>query len=81
VDLGAGEIVVLAPEGLLVRVDAEVNMGELVVRELNGDLRSLGTGSDERVERQFDVGNSDDPVVELDLEVSAGQIEVRRVAS
>jgi phage shock protein PspC (stress-responsive transcriptional regulator) len=81
VDLGAGEIVVLAPEGLLVRVDAEVNMGELVVRELNGDLRSLGTGSDERVERQFDVGNSDDPVVELDLQVSAGQIEVRRVAS
>jgi hypothetical protein len=81
VDVGAGEIVVLAPEGLLVRVDADVRMGDIVIRELDGSMRSLRTGSDERVQEKFDVGSSDDPVVELDLEVSAGQIEVRRVAS
>ena len=81
VDLGAGQLIVLVPEDLLVRVDADVRMGEIVVREVSGDRRRLNNGSDERVQRRFDVGNSDAPMVELDLEVSAGQIEVRRVAS
>ena len=79
--VGAGEIVVLVPDGLRVRVDAGVRLGEIVIVDLGGDRRRLTDGSGERVQEQFFVGDVGDPTVELDLEVGAGQIEVRRVAS
>lgn len=79
--VGAGEIVVLVPEDLRVQVDADVRLGDIVVVEPDGDRRSYTDGSGERVQEQFVVGAAGDPTVELDLEVAAGQIEVRRVAS
>ena len=79
--VGAGEIVVIVPDGLRVRVRADVRLGEIVVVEPGGDRRRLTDGSGERVQEQFLVGDAGDPTVELDLEVAAGQIEVRRVAS
>jgi hypothetical protein len=79
--VGAGEIVVLVPDGLQVQVDADVRLGEIVVVERDGDRRRLTDGSGERAQEQFVVGDAGDPTVELHLEVAAGQIEVRRVAS
>jgi len=81
VDLGAGEVMVLVPEDLRVRVDGDVRLGDILVREVDGDVRRLTDGEGERVRRQFVVGDAGDPTVELDLAVAVGEIEVRRVAS
>ena len=82
VDLGVGELLVLVPPGMRVQVSADVRAGEILTRGLDGDMRSLRNDSgDLRLEEEFFLGAADDPVVELDLEVAAGQIEVRRVAS
>ena len=82
VDLGVGELVVLVPEDLRVRVSADVRLGEILTRELDGTMRSLRQDSgDLLLEEDFLVGDAGGTPVELDLEVGAGQIEVRRVAS
>jgi hypothetical protein len=47
VDLGAGELVVLVPDDLRVRVDADVRLGEITVVELDGDERRLRGGTGE----------------------------------
>ena len=80
VELGLGELVVLVPDGVRVRVTADLAVGEILTGELGGDLRSLQEGPSDR-DRTFTVGAAGDPLMELDLEVGAGVIEVRRVAS
>jgi phage shock protein PspC (stress-responsive transcriptional regulator) len=81
VDLGLGQLVVLVPEDLRLQVSADVEAGDILTRDLDGNARSLPGGSGEDLKKQFTVGDAGDPTVELDLEVGAGVIEVRRVAS
>ncbi len=63
-----GEIVVLLPEDLDVRVEADLDLGE---------ISALGHSSD-GISPSLRVGNGD-PVVELDLDLDIGSISVRRV--
>jgi len=81
-DVGVGQLVVLVPEDLVVQVSAEVGLGEIVVRELDGSRTYYGDQDSTRLDDEFVVGSpARDAAVELDLEVGAGEIEVRRVTS
>lgn len=73
--LGFGQLVVLVPTGMSVRIDSSVGLGEITAQDADLDTSARGGGREE----QFVVGSADDVTVELDLEVGMGQIEVRRV--
>ena len=72
--IGLGELTVLVPDGMSVRVLGEVGLG---------DLRAPGLDVEEsdHIEEDFVVGSADDVTVTIDLEVGVGEIEVRRVAA
>jgi len=75
--VGVGQLVVLVPDGLRVRVTTDVGLGEVVERTADPD----GLLLDQRQRQEdgaFVVGPRTGPVLELDLEVGLGQIEVRR---
>ena len=81
-EVGVGQLVVLVPEDLVVQVSAEVGLGEIVVRELDGSRSDLGSDDGTDLSEQFVVGSpARDANVALDLQVGAGEIEVRRVTS
>jgi phage shock protein PspC (stress-responsive transcriptional regulator) len=75
--VGLGQLVVLVPDDLRVRVTTEVGVGEVVERsaDLDGRLRGQRQRAEDSV---FVVGPRSGPALELDLEVGMGQIEVRR---
>lgn len=68
--VGLGSLVVLVPDGLRVRAQTDVGIGE--VRE---------DGRDRPDDALVVVGPSTGPVLVLDLEVGVGEIEVRREAA
>lgn len=76
--VGAGQLVVLVPEDLRVRIDASVGIGELRVTGLDGTSETT-EGSD--VDDVIELGPSGARTVELDVRVGFGNLEVRRVAS
>ncbi|MEM9566113.1 MAG: PspC domain-containing protein [Actinomycetota bacterium] len=67
VELGLGQIVVLVPEDLVVEVDAEAGLGEVVVFDSEDD----GVNPRERF-------LPENPQLDIDLQVGAGQITVER---
>ena len=69
--VGVGSLVVLVPEDLRVRATADVGLGEIITLD-----RDLPDGQDREV---LGLGPSSGPLLELDLEVGLGEIEVRRV--
>ena len=73
-----GQLVVLVPEDLRVRINASVGLGELRVTEL-GSVSESTAGSD--VDDVVELGPPGDRTVELDVRVGLGNLEVRRVAS
>ena len=73
--IGFGQLVVLVPSGMSVRVDSSVGLGEITAQDADLGTDARGGGREE----QFVVGSADDVTVEIDLEVGMGQIEVRRV--
>ena len=82
VELGVGRLLVLVPRDVRATGEAEVGVGELVQVLGDGRRRDLNPDDDTEVRERFVFAGEDDgPVVELDLEVGMGQIEVRRVAS
>ncbi|MCY7364115.1 MAG: PspC domain-containing protein [Frankiaceae bacterium] len=81
-EVGVGQLVVLVPEDLVVQVSAEVGLGEIVVRELDGSRVDRGDEDGTGLDEEFIVGSpARDANVALDLQVGAGEIEVRRVTS
>jgi phage shock protein PspC (stress-responsive transcriptional regulator) len=76
--VGVGQLVVLVPADLRVRLDASVGLGELRVTELDGTSRTT-EGSD--LDDVVDLGPAGPRTVELDVRVGLGSLEVRRVAS
>jgi len=75
--VGLGQLVVLVPDDLRVQVTTDVGLGEVIERTADLDGRLLGQR--QRAEDGvFVVGPRTGPVLELDLEVGMGQIEVRR---
>lgn len=81
-EVGVGMLVVLVPEDLVVSVAAEVGLGEIVVRDLDGTRTDQGGPDGADLSEEFVVGGpARDATVELDLEVGAGEIEVRRATS
>jgi len=81
-EVGVGQLVVLVPEDLVVQVSAEVGLGEIVVRELDGSRVDRGDEDGTGLDEEFVVGSpARDANVALDLQVGAGEIEVRRVTS
>ncbi|MGZ5291362.1 MAG: LiaF domain-containing protein [Actinomycetota bacterium] len=68
--VGIGQLVVLVPEGVLVRVEARAALGNVVVFDQEEG------GFD--VERVNDPGPSTPAVLELVLSVGLGEVEVRR---
>ena len=82
VELGVGRLLVLVPRDVRVVGEAEVGVGELLQVDDDGRRRDLNPDDDTDVRERFVFdGEQAGPVVELDLEVGMGQIEVRRVAS
>lgn len=76
-EVGLGQLSVLVPEDLRVQVTTDVGAGEVV--QGTGDLDGPLLGQRQRPEDgTFVVGPRTGPVLELDLEVGMGQIEVRR---
>ena len=81
-ELGVGRLLVLVPSDVRVTGEAEAGVGELLQVFDDGRRRVLNPDDDTDVRERFVFrGEDDGPVVELDLEVGMGQIEVRRVAS
>lgn len=66
-DLDLGEVTVKVPDGLPVRVDAAADVGDVTVFDRHDD------GIDPSVERA-----DDEPLVDLDIKLGAGQISVVR---
>ena len=83
VELGVGRLLVLVPRDVRVTGEAQTGVGELVQVFDDGRRRVLNPDDDTDVSKRFVFDGDDEagPVVELDLEVGMGQIEVRRVAS
>ena len=69
--VGMGSLVVLVPDDLRVRATADVGLGEIITLD-----RDLPDGQDREV---LGLGPPSGPLLELDLEVGLGEIEVRRV--
>jgi phage shock protein PspC (stress-responsive transcriptional regulator) len=76
--VGLGELLVLLPEDLRVDVDAEVDLGSITFVDVDG-VRSSEDGTS--LERRESLGASGPRSVQLDVEVGAGELEVRRVAA
>lgn len=76
--IGMGSLVVLVPDGLAVRVDGAVDMGEISRpdEDRDRDRRQDGT----RLRESFVVGDGP-PTIELDLAVRLGEISVRHASS
>ena len=72
VDLGIGELIVIVPDGVALEVDAHAGVGEVNVLGARDD----GAGADEHVSIAGPTPNA--PVLELDADVGAGSVEVRR---
>lgn len=82
VELGVGRLLVLAPRDVRVTGEAQAGVGELLQVYGDGRRRELDPDDDTDVRERFAFDGEDGgPVVELDLEVGMGQIEVRRAAS
>ncbi len=73
-ELGVGSLVVLVPDDLRVRLTTGVVLGEITHTGLDSDLR------DEDVGGSRELGPDTGPLLEVDLSVGIGEIEVRRVA-
>lgn len=80
-EVGVGMLLVIVPEDLVVRVAAEVGLGEIAVRDLDGSRTDQGPDGADLYEEFVVGGPARDATVELDLEVGAGEIEVRRATS
>jgi phage shock protein PspC (stress-responsive transcriptional regulator) len=76
--VGLGELLVLVPEDLRVDVDAEVDLGQITFVDVEG-ARSTEEGTS--LERRQSLGAAGPHSVQLDVEVGAGELEVRRVAA
>ena len=82
VEVGVGRLLVLVPRDVRVTGEAQAGVGELLQVSEDGRRRVLNPDDDTDVRERFGFdGDETGPVVELDLEVGMGQIEVRRVAS
>ncbi len=83
--VGAGQLRVLVPDDLAVRVVADVELGVIAERGLGGRRveRAESDDTDDDLHEVFRLGPSaaGADVLELDLEVGLGEIEVRRVAA
>jgi phage shock protein PspC (stress-responsive transcriptional regulator) len=73
--VGAGELVVLVPKDLRVRLDAKVGLGELTAPEGTRTRTDSGPG----LSRATDFGPPGNRNVTLELRVGLGEVEVRRV--
>jgi phage shock protein PspC (stress-responsive transcriptional regulator) len=78
--IGMGSLVVLVPDGLSVRVDGAVDLGEISRPGDDPGFRRDRRQDGTRLRESFVVGNGP-PTVELDLTVRVGEIEVRHAAS
>ena len=80
--VGFGTLTVLVPPDVRADVVAEVGLGEVSRATSTGERTVLSDGDDTDLREVFTVGApAGGPVVELDLEVGVGEIEVRRVAA
>ena len=80
-EVGVGQLTVLVPEDLVVRITGDVDFGQLTTVELDGDRRDFAGDEPDDVNATFVVGTSGAVTADIDLEVGMGLIEVRRVAS
>ena len=80
-EVGVGQLTVLVPEDLVVRINGDVDFGQLTTVELDGDRRDFAGDEPDEVSATFVVGTSGAVTADIDLEVGMGLIEVRRVAS
>lgn len=74
-EVGVGRLVVLVPDDLRVRVRSDVGVGEVVDTRETGPFSSTSRSAP----GVLDLGPATGPVLEVELAVGAGEIEVRRV--
>ena len=75
-EVGLGRLVVLVPDDLRVRVRSDVEVGEVVETRETAPFTSSSTTTAPGV---LDLGSGTGPVLDVELEVGVGEIEVRRV--
>lgn len=78
VELGLGELLVLVPSDLRVEVDTDLGIGELQESTGTAD-RAIGGVTRVDEDELLSVGPATGRVLDLQLEVGVGEIEVRRV--
>ncbi|MFE3514881.1 PspC domain-containing protein [Streptomyces sp. NPDC059166] len=81
VEIGAGRVVVVVPEGVRVRVDAEVGLGDI---RFPSDARDdVNIAADHHTRRTVDPPGGGRPTgtIELALKAGVGQLEVTRATS
>ncbi|MGP3634057.1 PspC domain-containing protein [Streptomyces sp. 24-1644] len=81
VEVGVGRVVVVVPEGVTVKLDAEAGLGDIQLPAQKPD--DVDVGPDQRRKQTIVPPRGAEPAgtVELRLEVGVGQVEVTRAAS
>ncbi|WP_392544643.1 PspC domain-containing protein [Oryzobacter telluris] len=73
VEIGAGDLTILVPEGVSATVDAEVGFGSIIQRAADGSTAPESTGPDQQVSTT--VGDGPTQVV-VDAQLGVGQITI-----
>ncbi|MFJ6520904.1 PspC domain-containing protein [Streptomyces filamentosus] len=81
VDVGAGRLKVIVPEDVVVRMRAQVGLGDLQLPGQAPDDIDIEPGRDETRTLNPPAGTDPAGTVDLSLEVGLGQVEVTRAAS
>ncbi len=81
VDVGAGRLEVIVPEDVVVRMHAQVGLGDLQLPGQAPDDIDIEPGRDETRTLNPPAGTAPAGTVDLSLEVGLGQVEVTRAAS
>ncbi|MEU6989884.1 PspC domain-containing protein [Streptomyces sp. NPDC046465] len=80
-EIGAGDLKVIVPKDVTVRLDAEVGLGDIVLPDDSNKDLDIAPGREKKVTLQPPSGSKDGGTIDLRLEVGVGQAKVTRATS
>ncbi|MFF1379822.1 PspC domain-containing protein [Streptomyces sp. NPDC058308] len=80
-ELGAGDLRVIVPKDVTVRLDAEVGVGDIVLPDDKSEDLDIAPGREKKVTLRPPSGSKDGGTIDLRLEVGVGQAKVTRATS
>ncbi|CAM5355259.1 PspC domain-containing protein OS=Streptomyces alboniger OX=132473 GN=CP975_21415 PE=4 SV=1 [Streptomyces alboniger] len=80
-EVGMGDLRVIVPQDVTVRLDAEVGVGDIVLPDDKGKDLDVAPGREKKVTLEPSKGGKDGGTLDLRLEVGVGQAKVTRATS